>query len=432
LKKILLITYYWPPAGGAGVQRWLKMTKYLAEHFEVHVFAPSNPSYPFIDHSLEDEVSKELIVVKRPIWEPYGIANLLSRKNKNYQKGNLDSQKGRSFFARLSVYIRSNFFIPDARVAWVKPSTRFLKNYVKENEIDIVITTGPPHSVHLIGMKLKQQASHLKWIADFRDPWTEIDYFNKLSLTKWGLKKHQQLEKEVLTKADEVISVSPGLSESLTQISGREIHTVLNGFDEDDFKNANKDKSSDKFTIVYAGSLNKDRNQPLLWELLNELCVENRDFSSRFHLRLVGSIDEIVKTQIESLEHLFERTSFAGYLDHLDSVKEMMEASVLLLLINNTPNQKGILTGKLFEYLATNKPILCIGPKDGDVAKVITDVNAGFVVGFDDKYDLKAKIIQLFDEFQQGKQQESNPVKIVTFSRRAISEEFIKIILRDN
>ena len=188
-KKVLIITYYWPPAGGPGVQRWLKFVKYLPEYdIEPIVFCPENANYPLLDKSLEEEVSKETTILKLPINEPYKFAKLFSSKTKTISKGIISSKENQSFIEKILLFIRGNFFIPDARKNWVKPSVNFLKSYIKQEQIDTIITTGPPHSLHLIGLELKE-ALAVKWIADFRDPWTTIGYHKKLQKNIKDLRK---------------------------------------------------------------------------------------------------------------------------------------------------------------------------------------------------------------------------------------------------
>ncbi|HMK06024.1 MAG TPA: hypothetical protein VK476_00755, partial [Flavobacterium sp.] len=183
MKKVLIITYYFPPAGGPGVQRWLKFIKYLPD-FDIQpiVYVPENPTYPIIDAQLMSEISDKAIVLKTKIFEPYGLASIFSKnKTKKISSGIIPSMRRQTSIDKFLLWVRGNLFIPDARVFWVKPSVAYLKKYISENNIDIIITSGPPHSLHLIGMKLKN-VMNVKWIADFRDPWTTIGYHKSLKL----------------------------------------------------------------------------------------------------------------------------------------------------------------------------------------------------------------------------------------------------------
>lgn len=426
MSKVLLITYYWPPAGGAGVQRWLKMSKYLSQKYEFHVFCPDGADYPVIDLTLGKEVSPRITVVKKKIWEPYAFASKFSKRNTNFKKGQLNPKSDRSIMDHLSIFVRSNFFIPDARAAWINPSFKELKTYVTKEKIDVIISTGPPHSVHVIALKIKQKYPNIKWIADFRDPWTEIDYFDKLNLTKFALKKHKKLELEVLQHADKIACVSPSWSESLARIGGRPVSTIFNGFDQSDFHET-KTKSTD-FLMVYSGLLNRDRSPYHLWSALNELIQENSEFAQKFKLQFIGTVDPFVKTQIETLSGLQDRTEFKGYLPHSDSIKSITEASLLLLLINNTANQKGILPGKLFEYLATGVPILCIGPSDGDISRILKETESGTVVSFEDTEAMKQAIQLQFNLFKDSQAQPLSTEVINRYSRETAAGEFETLI----
>ena len=233
MKKVLIITYYWPPAGGPGVQRWLKFVKYLPEFdIEPIVYCPKNPTYPTADPSLCNEISRQLKVLKQPISEPLGFINrFLKSKTNTLSKGLIPTPKKQSFLIRLLLFIRGNFFIPDARVLWVKPSVKFLSNYISKHQIDTIITTGPPHSVHLIGLGLKSKHS-LKWFADFRDPWTAIGYHSQLRLSKSSQKKHLALESKVLKSSDHIITTAPRTKQILSGISKQTISVITNGFDD--------------------------------------------------------------------------------------------------------------------------------------------------------------------------------------------------------
>ena len=227
-KKVLIITYYWPPAGGSGVQRWLKFMKYLRDFdIEPIIYTVKNPSYPILDDSLLSEIPEGIEIVKQPIFEPNSLLSIFGSKSKNESAGFLDPNP--SFLGKIMQYIRANYFIPDARKYWIKPSVRFLSNYIEKNAVDVVITTGPPHSLQLIGLQLKKQKG-VKWISDFRDPWTEIDYFHQLPLTKKATKKHHILEEEVIRKSDMILVVGDTMKKKFLKYSDS-IEVITNGFD---------------------------------------------------------------------------------------------------------------------------------------------------------------------------------------------------------
>lgn len=393
--KALIITYYWPPAGGSGVQRWLKFVKYLRTFdIEPIVYTVENPEYVFNDTSLEKDIPENLTVLKQPIWEPYQLANLFSRNKKVESAGFLTKKK--SILGSLKNYIRANYFIPDARVFWIKPSVKYLKNYIKTNKIDIIISTGPPHSMHLIANQLKKETG-VKWIADFRDPWTDIDYFHHLPLTKKSKKMHQKLEQEVLTNADEVIVVGNSMKDTYKAISTN-VHVITNGYDtESNNKNITLSK---KFSITHVGLMNADRNHHFLWKVLSEIATENKDFKNDLEIKLIGKVDESIIQSIKK-EGLLDNLIIVPYLPHDEVIKCQQESQVLLLSINNVPAAKGIITGKVFEYLQAQRPILAIAPSNGDLAEIITSTKAGTVVDFDDENHLRAEIKQYYALYNQ-------------------------------
>ncbi len=424
-KKVLLISYYWPPAGGAGVQRWLKMSKILAEHVDLSVYHPKNADYPISDPSLSKEVSEKIKKISLPIREPYALAKIINPKNKNYQKGMIDDKSKQSILSKISLWIRANFFIPDARAGWVQPSYKFLKKYLEENPQDVIISTGPPHSMHMIGLKLKNTFPDLKWIADFRDPWTAIDYFDKLPLHPWALKRHQSQEKQVLETADAVTTVSPTWAKDLDKLGHRKVEVIYNGFDLADFKQ--KHQPSDDFVLTYIGSLNHDRNPKNLWEALNLLC-ENHDFYDDFKLRLIGSIAPEVKDKISEYPLLASKTEYVAYLEHQKAIEALQKSQVLLLLINQTANENGIIPGKFFEYLAAERVILCIGKKDSDIGHLLNDLSAGVVIDRDDKKEMLSVLNILYHEYQNHLLNRNKKFNISTYSRKNAAFQFLKLI----
>ena len=392
--KALIITYYWPPAGGSGVQRWLKFVKYLQDfNVEPVVYTIKNPKYPILDNTLKDQVPKNIKILRQPIWEPNNFLSIF-KKDKSQSAGFLNPNP--SFFGKILQYIRANYFIPDARKFWVKPSVKFLENYIKKNKIDVIITTGPPHSLHLIGLQLKEKLN-IKWISDFRDPWTAIDYFHQLPLNKKAKEKHFQLEKKVLEKSDVVIVVGKTMKEEYLKFN-KNIYVITNGFDSDITTNENVilDK---RFSITHIGMMNADRNPKLLWEVLADICNENSEFKNDLKINLIGKLAPEV---IEDLDVFKTNTiDIIDYLPHLEVRKYQQKSQLLLLMVNNVPSAKGIITGKIFEYLEAKRPILAIAPEDGDAAEIINTSNAGFVVDFKDASKLKAVILSNYKAFKK-------------------------------
>ena len=415
--KVLIITYYWPPAGGSGVQRWLKFVKYLRDFdIEPIVFTADDPDYAIKDESLLEEIPQELEVLKQRIWEP----NKLMGKGKQTSAGFLNPRP--TFFGQISHYIRANYFIPDARKYWIKPSVKFLKAYLKNSDVDIIITTGPPHSLHLIGLELKKTLP-IKWIADFRDPWTEIDYFHQLPLTKKSLAKHKELEEEVIQNADAVLVVGDTMRSKMEALN-KNIHVITNGFDGE--LSSYQTDLGKKFTMTHVGMMNADRNPKMLWKVLKDIMLNDPDFKENFQLKLVGKIAPAILSDIQFYD-LEKHVSIVDYLPHKEVLEVQRSSQILLLAVNNVPSAKGIITGKIFEYLQAKRPILAIGPTDGDMAEIINSTNSGKIIGFEDSDDLKSVILDYYNSYKNG-DLNVNSDNIEQYHRKSLTKELSQVI----
>lgn len=427
MKKILIITYYWPPSGGGGVMRWLKMSKFLPElGWQPVIYTPENPDASVVDESLLKEIHPEITELKTPIWEPYHLFRKLTgqKSDAKFKAGYISEASSGNWKSRLSVFIRGNFLIPDPRKFWIRPSVKYLSEYLAENNIDAMVSTGPPHSMHLIALNLKKKFD-IPWIADFRDPWTQIDFYDKLKLTTLADKKHRKLERAVLTAANHVVTVSPGCAAGLEKVSGKKAEIVYNGFDPEDF-DFERPPLDEYFSITHFGAFNRDRNPEALWKALGELAAGNMDFRNALRIKLIGQTDESVIHSIRQ-NHLSENTQIIGHLPHREGLVEISKSQVLLLPINNSPFASGILTGKMFEYLALRRPILAIGPTDADFAKIIAQTQSGVVHDFNDSEGMKQSVSEMFRKFRQKELflSSSSPEE---FSRKNLASKFIGLL----
>lgn len=415
--KVLVLTYYWPPAGGSGVQRWLKFVKYFRDFgIEPVVYTVENPSYALEDKNLENEIPRGIEILRQPIWEPN---NLLGKK-KGTSAGFLNSNP--SLIGKITHYIRANYFIPDARKYWIKPSVKFLSNYLKEHKIDVIISTGPPHSMHMIGMELKKKHA-IKWISDFRDPWTDIDYFHQLPLTKRAIRKHTRLEKEVLRNSDSVIVVANTMKENYKSFAEK-IHVVTNGYDaENQYSEQILDEN---FSITHIGMMNDDRNPKTFWKVVSEIVGENDEFKKDVEIKLIGKVSDACISEIEKRD-LTDNLNRIDYLPHSEVLHHQRSSQVLLLAINDVPSAKGIITGKIFEYLNAHRPILAIGPTDGDLSEILNNTNAGIVVDFNDEVSLRSSILEFYRLYKE-KSLIVNSMNIEQYQRKSLTKKISDII----
>jgi len=423
-KKVLIVTYYWPPAGGPGVQRWLKFAKYLPD-FGIHpvVYIPENPHYPLLDEALLSDVPTDVTILKGKIVEPYGIAGIFSRnKTKKISSGLIPSKRKQSLMERIFLWVRGNLFIPDARVLWVKPSVKRLSAYIQKEGIDTVITSGPPHSLHLIGIKLRQSLP-IRWVADFRDPWTTIGYHDKLKLSAYAARKHKSLEKKVLNETDLVIVTSPATKAEFQALTTKPIEVITNGYDTEKVARPPLDQT---FTIAHIGSLLSGRNPLVLWESLAELMQEEPGFKEAFRLKLVGAVSPDVMQTMED-KGLGDAVDYKGYLSHDEAVTEQRSSQVLLLIEIDAPETRSIIPGKLFEYMVSERPIVGIGPDGSDFATILKETNTGRFFTYSQKDALKETIRHHFQGYKEGTLR-SNPVGLQRFSRKSLTNELAKLL----
>ena len=423
MQKVLIITYYWPPAGGPGVQRWLKFVKYLRGFdIEPYVFVPKNPHYPLMDTSLVKEVPEDIEVIKQAIFEPYGLASFLSRKKtKRISSGIIQEFRKQSWLERIFLWVRGNFFIPDARKYWVKPSVKRLMDIISEEKIEAVITTGPPHSVHLIGKGIKDKMP-IRWIADFRDPWTSIGYHKKLKLTKASRRKHKRLEQRVLNAADGIIVTSTTTQEEFEALTTNPIHVITNGYDSESVE-TELDK---EFTISHIGSLLTERNPEGFWRAIAELVNKNEVVRSKLKIRLIGVVGETVQQSIKKLG-IEDCVEFIGYVPHEEVLLYQAKSQVLLLLEIDSVDTRGIIPGKLFEYFNAKRPILAIGPKDWEAGEMVKNHDAGRYIPHDGTENIKKLLLEWFQQFQDGELR-CNSKEIEQFHRRELTKKLAKLL----
>ena len=413
--KILIITYYWPPSGGAGVQRWLKFTKYLPSSGWLPVVLTVKPefaAYPFKDISLYGEIPLDVEIHRTK------AINYFSLYNKDQSKiphAGFASGSDKSRRNMISRFIRGNFFIPDPRKGWNRYAFRKACELIKIENISHILTTSPPHSTQLIGLKLKRKFPHIKWVADLRDPWTDIYYYDMFKPSLLARMADREMEKNVLTKADTIITVGQTLAAILGSKGEKilhKIHVLPNGYDEEDFEGI-LPITPEQFTITYVGTLSPAYPVDGLIEAVKDIRVNNRLVSLKF----VGTVPEPIKELFPADEE-GNHPEFIPYCEHPEAVRYMMESTMLLLIIPDHPSNKSILTGKVFEYLATGKPVLLLGPADGDAAQLM--VKCGYQGIFD--YNDVQGIRSFISKVAEGRQVTPSGHHL-EYSRRALTSK---------
>ena len=408
MKRVLVITYYWPPTGGSGVQRWVKFVKYLKEEgWQPVIYTPENPEQLAVDESLLEDIPADCEIVKTRIVEPYELYKKFLRKSGHSKEAvevNPVNAQNKSFVQKVAMWIRGNLFRPDPRCLWIGPSVRFLKKYLKEHPVDLIVSTGPPQSMHMIGRKLAK-ATGLPWIADFRDPWTKIFYFKHLSMTGSTEMWHKKMEKKVLDEASAVVAVSPLVQQEFQAMTQTPVELITNGFDECDFADercTEADGGPDKeFTITHTGLFAADGNPTTLWSVLAEKCSKDQAFKELLKIKLVGKTDEQIISSIKA-EGLGDNLVDLGYQPHSEAVQAQRSASLLILPLRKEPEYRAVLPGKLFEYLASWRPVLGIGQTNGAMSMILNTTKTGVVLDWEDKTSIERFIDLCWERHQNG------------------------------
>ena len=409
-KRVLIITYYWPPTAGSGVQRWLKMSKYLPQYgWQPVIYTPENPEAGMTDESLLRDIAPEAEVIKRPILEPYAVFNALTgNKGKNSGKASagsgavnpINAVGHKSPLMRLSLWLRANVFVPDPRFLWIRPSVRFLKQYLREHPVDAIVSTGPPHSMHLIARALHRSMG-IPWTADFRDPWTRIFYFKHLPLTRRSRKRYAAMELSVLREADHVVAVTDNMVRDFLDEFGPgqqdkgKFHVIENGYDEADFTGITAAELPAGFNLVHTGLFSAEGNPHRLWKVLAELCRDLPGFGRDLHLTFAGKTDPEILAAVREAG-LGDCLTDRGYIPHHEANRLQKAADLLLLPLREEPEAAGILTGKYFEYLAAGRPIAAFGPHGSVLERSLTATRTGRIFDWEEEAPLKEYLTALY------------------------------------
>ena len=435
MKRVLIISYYWPPTGGSGVQRWVKFAKYLpSEGWEPVIYTPENPEQLAVDESLGAEVPADTEIVKTRIVEPYEMYKKLLRKSGHSKEAvevNPVNAQNKSFLQKVAMWVRGNLFRPDPRCLWIGPSVRFLKKYLKEHPIDLIVSTGPPQSMHMIGRRLALETG-LPWIADFRDPWTKIFYFKHLSMTKATKKWHEKMEKKVLDDATCVVAVSPLVQQEFQAMTQTPVELITNGFDECDFHDKPFAMAAGgpdmPFTITHTGLFAADGNPTVLWDVLAEKCSSCPKFKKLLRINLIGKTDEQIIKAICDVG-LEENLQDMGYQHHARAIDEQRKASLLILPLRKEPEYKAVLPGKLFEYLASWRPVLGIGQPDGAMSMILNNTKTGVVLDWEDRTSIERYIDMCWEKHLAGQLKVAN-TDISQFTRRNLTRRMAQLFDR--
>jgi glycosyltransferase involved in cell wall biosynthesis len=431
-RKVLIITYYWPPSGGSGVQRWLKFVKYLPEFGWVpFVFTPENPSFAVRDESLLGDVPPSAEVLKLPIWEPYDLFIWLSRLsgngNRDVKPTALMSGKKDSFFQSLSTWLRGNLFIPDPRRFWVRPSVRFLEGLIRDNAINTIVTTGPPHSIHLIGYDLKKKFPGVRWLADFRDPWSRWGFLESLRVGRIARRIHERLEAKVLKAADELITITPFYRDQFSRLSHRRVHLITNGFDEDDVSGI-PFRASPDYIIRHVGIINERCDPRPFMRVLRKLLEVNELFRKSVRMEFIGEVHPAFQSEVEQDPVLNRSTAFVGSVPHNELMTRYGDAALLLIVLHGYKDAEGYMPGKLFEYLATGLAILGIGPSLGDTASLLKETGAGGMVEATDAPAIENFLLAEFEKWNGVPVRKPLREATMKYSRRELTRTLVELL----
>lgn len=420
MNKVLIVTYYWPPSGGAGVQRWLKFSKYLPEFGWEPIILTVDPeyaAYPVTDFSLNDDIPTSLKVFTTPATNYFSI---YKKDKSRIPSAGFANNVDNTFKGKLLRFVRGNFFLPDPRRGWNKYALKKASELIEKEGIKHLITTSPPHSTQLIGLKLKKKNPGLKWIADLRDPWTDIYYYKQFYPTLISKAIDLKYEKSVLNRANNIITVGESLktlfSSKVNNVE-RKTRVITNGYDESDFK-GNDAALPSRLTLTYVGTLSDIYPVEGLLMALNRLRSEKKDFVLRF----VGSLSAKTKHMIIS-EIPESSLEFLPYTAHNEAINYMLNSSLLILIIPLHPSNKSIITGKLFEYIASGRPILCIGPTEGDAASIINSVHGGETFNYFDSDGIYDFLVHSVKKLPQSGMNEK-----LIYSRKELTRQLAEIL----
>ena len=457
MKRVLIISYYWPPTGGSGVQRWVKFAKYLpSEGWQPVIYTPENPEQLAVDESLAAEVPAEAEIIKTHITEPYELYKKFLKKSGHSKEAvevNPVNAQNKTFAQKAAMWVRGNLFRPDPRCLWIRPSVKFLKKYLKEHPVDLIVSTGPPQSMHIIGMKLAHETG-LPWIADFRDPWTKIFYFKHLSMTRATERWHKRMEKRVLDEASVVVAVSPLVQQEFQNMTQTPVELITNGFDECDFGQGAPDKSGlshpgpdqatnidldqksrlaaggpDKdFVITHTGLFAADGNPTTLWKVLAAKCTKDEEFRKHLRIRFVGKTDDAILEAVRA-EGLDGHLTDMGYQPHAVAIREQRTASLLILPLRKEPEYRAVLPGKLFEYLASWRPVLGIGQPDGAMSMILNTTKTGVVLNWEDEASITRFIDLCWKNHLKG-ELTVDDADISQFTRRNLTHRMAELFDR--
>jgi len=429
VKHVLFITYYFPPSGGSGVQRPLKFIKYLPEFgWKVTVLTvdPNFAAFPVLDPHLEREVGPETRVVRTRSWDPYSVYARWTGKKKSEAVGvGFLGADHASFKEKTARWVRANLFIPDARVGWVRYAKKVGFSLLAEERYDAIVSTGPPHSVHLIASSLASRSS-ISWVADIRDAWPDMAYAEMLPTGAMARKRDLRLRDKTLRNASACIAVTDALQDTMQKAVKRPFSVIRNGFDPADFEGL-EPRTTEYFSLVHTGSMAPARNPEPLWQLLSENGGGPKNWEGLM-LRCIGSVDGTIIESAKSAG-VSSRLEIISYVPHEEALAHTLGASLLLLPINRVNDAAGIVTGKIYEYIASGRPVLGLGDPEGEAAQILSDTGAGQMFAYEDTAGIKNYIDRHYAAWLAGSPlQGANQQRAAAFSRRTQTEQLATLL----
>jgi glycosyltransferase involved in cell wall biosynthesis len=423
LKKFLFITYYYPPAGGPSVQRIIRIIQHMRKNGWLCVVLTVNKGdYTTVDPQLVERIPVDTQVIRSNFFEPYKLYRKLTGKKQDEKipLAVLSSHSKASWKEKIANTIRMNLFIPDGRIGWYRPGVKAgLKAIKNDPDIKLVISSGPPHTVHLIASTIVKKTG-LPFVADFRDPWIFIDYYSEIKRSFLTVALDKYLEGKVLRRADAITVIGPSCRDQIVKhhkdINTQKTHIIYNGFDPDLYSDQKSAPPKDLFILTYIGNLPFNRYTPSFYQAIADLKYEYKIEPKKFQVHFYGNVDAAVRKEICGF-NIDDFLYFHEFVPHQRAIKAILQSHLLLLIINDTPTKKGIVPGKMFEYLATGRYILGIGPTEGDAVDVFNETGCGMFFDYQDGDSIKKFLLEQYQKWHCGKWQPITGANIQKFNR---------------